>query len=96
MELENDQFFDFVKQYSGEKAALLLKFQDISNADCFIKCNDPFEILSYDSNDLLELKKEAFVKLKNNSYVVLPGVKCKLNLLKNALFKLSSQQKIHW
>ncbi|CAF2157458.1 unnamed protein product, partial [Rotaria magnacalcarata] len=93
MELENDQFFDFVKQCPGEKVALLLKFQDISNVDCFLGCNDPFEILSFDSNDLLDLKKEIGVKLNNNSYVILPGVKCKVNMLKNALVKLSNQLK---
>ena len=93
MELENGEFYDFIKQFSGEKVVSHQKFQDISNVDCFLDCNDPFEILSFDSNDLLDLKKEMCVKLNNNSYAVLPGVKCKANLLTNALMKVSNQLK---
>ncbi|CAF4342054.1 unnamed protein product, partial [Rotaria magnacalcarata] len=65
----------------------------ISNVDCFLGCNDPLDILLFDSNDLLDLKKEICVKLNNNSYLILPGVKCKVNLLKNTLVKLSKQLK---
>ncbi|CAF3789272.1 unnamed protein product [Rotaria magnacalcarata] len=75
MELERDTFFDFVKQYSGEKVANLLEFQDITNVNCLLACKDPLEILLLDSDDLLELKKATCLKLNNNSFTVLPGVK---------------------
>ena len=93
MDLTNDQFFEFVKQSSGEKVAILLQFQDISNVDCLLACIDPFEILSYDSNDLLDLKRTTCVQLNNSSFVVLPGVKSEMNLLKNALRKKCNQLK---
>ncbi|CAF1415469.1 unnamed protein product [Rotaria magnacalcarata] len=75
MELERDTFFDFVKQYSGEKVANLLEFQDITNVNYLLTCKDPLEILLLDSDDLIELKKATCLKLNNNSFTVLPGVK---------------------
>ncbi|CAF4171079.1 unnamed protein product [Rotaria sp. Silwood2] len=87
MDLEGNEFFDFIKQYSGEKVAILLEFQDISNVNCLLACHDPLEILSFDSNDLLDLKKTTCVKLNNNSFTVLPGIKTKMNLLKSTLMK---------
>ena len=72
MELKNDGFFEFVKHFSGEKVAILLEFQDISNVDCLLVCDDPLEIITFDSDDLLDLKKKTCVKLNNNSFTVLP------------------------
>jgi hypothetical protein len=87
MEFEDERFFEFVKSFAGQKLAALLEFQDINNVNCFLACDDPFELLSYDSNDLLELKKQMCVKLNTNLFVVLPGIKSKMMLLKNALTK---------
>jgi len=93
MELEDDRFFKFVKQFSGEKVAVLLEFQDINNVECLMACKDPFEILTLDSDDLLDLKKKICVKLNNNTHAVLPGIKSKMNILKNSLVKKCNQFK---
>lgn len=90
-ELENEEFFEFVRYFSGEKLAILLQFQEITNVQCFLDCDDPFEILSFDSDDLLDLKKKLCVKLNNNSFAVLPGIKSKMKLLKNVLTKKRNQ-----
>lgn len=87
MDFEGAKFFDFVKQYSGEKIATILEFQDITNVSCLVACPDPLEVLSFDSNDLLDLKKITCVKLNNNSFAVLPGVKSKMSLLRSTLSK---------
>ncbi len=89
----DDRFFEFVKHYSGEKIADLLEYQDLNNVDCLLACADPLEILSYDSDDLLDLKKKTCVKLNNNTFAVLPGIKSKLDLLKNELTKKANQFK---
>jgi hypothetical protein len=93
MELEDDLFFEFVKHYADEKVAILLEFQDLTNVECLLACTDPLEILSFDSDDLLDLKKKMCVKLNNNTFVVLPGIKNKMNLLKNSLMKIANQFK---
>ena len=87
MELEDNGFFEFMKLFSGEKLATLLKFQDISNAECLLGCGDPFEILSFDSDDFLNLKQKMGIKLNDNSFAVLPGINSKMKLLKDALIK---------
>ncbi|CAF5190197.1 unnamed protein product [Rotaria magnacalcarata] len=70
---------------------ILLHFQEITNVQCFLDCNDPFEILSFDSDDLLDLKKKLCVKLTNNSFAILSGIKSKMKLLKNVLTKKRNQ-----
>jgi hypothetical protein len=51
--------------------------------------------LSFDSNDLLDLKKKTCNKLNSNSCAaVLFGIKSKMNLLKGALMKKHSELKI--
>jgi hypothetical protein len=86
MNPKGEQTFEFVKYYSGEKVSILLEFQDITNAECLLECNDPFEILSFDSDDLLAIKEKTCFKLTNNSLVILPGVKSKMNFLKKIDF----------
>ncbi|CAF2961111.1 unnamed protein product [Rotaria sp. Silwood2] len=93
MELENDHFFKFVQIFSGEKLATLLEFQDITNAQCLLACDDPFEIISFDSDDLLDLKKKICIKLNNNSFAVLPGIASKMKILKAALLKKHNEIK---
>ena len=93
LELEDDQFFEFVDQFVGNKVTNILKFQDITNANCFLTCDDPLEVLNYDSDDLLDMKKKTCVKLNDNSFVILPGVKSKMNILKNLLNKKSNEFK---
>ena len=73
--------------------ANLLEFQDMTNAKCLLACNDPLEILSLDSDDLLGLKKTTCLKLNNNSFIVLPDIKSKLSLLKCALSKKRNELK---
>lgn len=91
MELEDKPFFEFVKMFAGNKVSQLLEFQDINSVQCFLTCNDPFEILSYESDDLLDLKKKTCVKLNTNLHIALPGIQSNMKLLKSALTKKKNQ-----
>ncbi|CAF1349231.1 unnamed protein product [Rotaria sordida] len=93
MKYEYKRFFDFVKDFSGERVASLLEYQDLSNVECLLACQDPLEILSLDSDDLLELKKKTCIKLNDNSYAILPGIKSKMNILTKALLKKYNELK---
>ena len=94
MELEDKPFFEFVKMFAGNKVSQLLEFQDINSVRCFLTCNDPFEILSYESDDLLDLKKKTCVKLNTNLHIVLPGIQSKMKLLKSALKRRRIKQNV--
>ncbi|UJR12900.1 hypothetical protein I4U23_017074 [Adineta vaga] len=87
LELEDNYFFEFVKLFAGEKLASVVKFQDISNAQCLLACDDPFEILTLNSDDLFDLQKQTCIKLKSNEFVILPGLTCKMKILKGTLSK---------
>ena len=39
LDFQNDEFYDFVKHFSGEKWAILLQFQDINNVQCLLGCD---------------------------------------------------------
>ncbi|CAF2895383.1 unnamed protein product [Rotaria sp. Silwood2] len=93
MEFEDERFFEFVRSFVGEKLATLLEYQDINSVHCLLAADDPFEILSYDSDDLLDLKKKTCIKLNTNAFSVLPGIKSKMILLKNALIKKQNELK---
>ena len=58
MELKDDHFFTFVQEFSGQKLASLLEFQEINSAQCLLACVDLLEVLFLDSNDLLDLKNK--------------------------------------
>ncbi|CAF1145960.1 unnamed protein product [Adineta ricciae] len=93
LQLENNNFFEFVKLFAGEKLSNVIKFQDISNTQCLLACEDPFEILLLDSDDLVDLQKQACVKLKSSGFVVLPGLICKMKILKGALINKRTELK---
>ncbi|CAF1441654.1 unnamed protein product [Adineta steineri] len=93
LELEDNDFFEFVKFFSGAKLASLIEFQDINTAQCLLACDDPFYILSLDSDDLLDLQKKTCVKLNSNGFVVLPGLTCKMKFLKGALLRKRNELK---
>ena len=82
-----------MKLFAGERLSNLVKFQDISNAQCLLGCDDPFEILSLDSDDLLELQKKTCINLTSNGIVVLPGLVSKMKTLKGALLKKRNELK---
>ena len=74
MELKDDRFLQFVQDFAGHKLAFLIKFQEIASAQCLLACDDLLEVLFFDSNVLLDLKKKFYVKLNHGSFAVLPGV----------------------
>ena len=92
MELKDGHFFTFVQEFSGHKLASLLEFQEINSAQCLLACDDLLEVLFLDSNDLLDLKKKFCVKLNDGSFTVLPGIKSKMNILKQLLLKKREEE----
>ncbi len=75
-------FLNLSNFFSDEKMATLLEFQGITNVQCLLACNDPFEILSFDSDDLLDLKKRCMytwkwvILISFYFYLLLAGTSC--------------------
>ena len=49
-------FYDLIDFQCGPTQANILKFQLINDANIFMKCDDPREIIQYDSDKFIELK----------------------------------------
>ena len=84
---QNEQFYDFVREYIGQKQAILLAFQEISNANIFLNCGSALNILELDSAALISYKESFCLKFNDNSYTVLPGIESSFSYLTKLLTK---------
>ncbi len=84
---QNDDFYDFVNKCIGKKQADLLKFEDISSADIYLTCTNVLAILKLDSAALLPFKQCLCLKLDDNSFIALPGIKSSFAYLTELLIK---------
>lgn len=85
--LKHDDFYLFVQRQCGQIQSDILKFQLISDADIFIECNDPTEILKYNNPKLDSLKSEACLMIDDKSFIVLAGINSSFNSLRKRLLK---------
>ena len=70
-DLQHDDFYDFVEAHCGSVQANILKFQLISDAGTFIECENPTEILQYDSDRLKHLKENSCLLTSDGLCIVL-------------------------
>jgi hypothetical protein len=90
-DLKYDDFYNFVDFQCGPIQTNILKFQLISDANIFIECDDPTEIMKYNSDKLNELKDKSCLMLNDGSTIVLPGITASFNNLKKRLLKKIDQ-----
>ena len=84
---QNDDFYNFVTKCIGKKQSDLLKFEDISSADIYLTCSNVLTILKLDSAALLPFKQCLCLKLDDNSFIALPGIKSSFAYLTELLIK---------
>jgi hypothetical protein len=90
-DLKHDDFYNFVDFKCGPTQANILKFQLISDANIFIECDDPTEIMKYNSDKLNELKAKSCLMTNDGYTIVLPGITASFNNLKKLLLKKIDQ-----
>ena len=90
-DLQQDDFYRFVERQCGPLQAEVLKFQLISDASIFIECNDPIEIMQYNSEKLHELKMKSCLITIDGSHIVLPGITASFQTLKKCLLKRTEE-----
>ncbi|CAF1023761.1 unnamed protein product [Didymodactylos carnosus] len=83
--LNNDEFFNFVRQVCGDVEADILKVQGIHNVRCLLHTPNVLSILDLDCNEVDEIKQNACFKLNNGEFVIKQGVKGNLEDLAGAL-----------
>jgi hypothetical protein len=92
--LSGYDFFQFIKTTLGEPEANLLNKISVKTTSGFLLIDDPLEILKYDIEDaeLEKLKDELTFKLKNQKFLVKPGIISGFRSLKDALEKKLNEQ----
>ena len=86
-DLQHEEFYDFVESHCGSIQASILKFQLISDAITFIECDNPTEVMEYDSEQLKALKEIACLVTNDGTYITLPGIVASFKTLKKRLVK---------
>lgn len=92
LELKHDDLYNFVETQCGAIQANILRLQLISDASIFIECDDPTEIMQYNSGKLNDLKNESCLMINDESFIVLPGVTASFSNLKKRLSKRASRR----
>ncbi|CAF3237276.1 unnamed protein product [Rotaria socialis] len=97
MNLRDENFYDFIRQFAGKKVAALLSFQECNSVDSFLGCQDVTAILHLESDELIDLKKNMCITLSNGSIYLLPGIESSImhltKLFKNKQEELIKQSK---
>ena len=91
-DLKHDDFYNFVEYQCGSIQANILKIQLISDASIFIECNDPTEIMKFNSDKLNQLKDQSCLMMTDGSSIVLPGIIASFNTLRKCFLKKIDQE----
>ena len=68
LDLRDEAFYDFVRQFSGQRVAELFAFQELNGVDSFLGCKDVTAILHLQSDQLNDLKKNYMYYLDRWNY----------------------------
>ncbi|CAF1245692.1 unnamed protein product [Rotaria sordida] len=90
----DQRFYDFVESFLGKLHSRLLAQLHISSVPCFLLTENPCAIFNMDIDDeiLEKLSKEICVKLKNNQFIVKPGIENSFKCLKQLLSKKTEEK----
>ena len=87
LELKHDDLYNFVEAQCGAIQANILRLQLISDATIFLECDNPTEIMQYNSGKLYDLKNDSCLMTTDGSFIVLPGITASFSNLKKGLSK---------
>ena len=87
LQLKHDDFYNFVEAQCGAIQANILRLQLISDATIFLECDNPTEIMQYNSGKLYDLKNDSCLMTTDGSFIVLPGITASFSNLKKRLSK---------
>ena len=92
--LSGYDFFQFIKSTLGESEANLLKKISVRAMSSLLVIEDPLDVFNYniDDDELELLKDQLCFKLKNDKFMIKPGVVSGFRSLKEALKKRTSEE----
>ena len=87
MDLRDEAFYDFIRQFSGKRVAELLAFQECNGVDSFLGCKDVTAVLHLKSDQINDLKNKMSITLSDGSVALLPGIESSISSLIKLLKK---------
>lgn len=81
MMLQDDDFYDFIKQIVGSIEAELLQVQLINNVNALLMTKDVFEIMHIQSKELDDIKNKVGFKNEEGLFIIKAGVKGNIEYL---------------
>jgi hypothetical protein len=86
--LNDKNFYNVVLQVTGNKNIVdLLKVQVINSISAFLLTPDIFEVLTLDAEELIDLQERCSIRLRNNTFMIRPGIKATVELLRELFTK---------
>ncbi|CAF4935125.1 unnamed protein product, partial [Rotaria sp. Silwood1] len=90
--LHDQKFYDIVIQVTGSQGIVdLLKAQGINNISAFLLTSDIFEILTWDADEFIDLHKRCSIELRNNTFMIRPGLKANVEYLRELFTKKNEE-----
>lgn len=87
MDLRDEAFYDFIRQFFGKRLAELLAFQECNGVDSYLGCKDVTAVLYLKSDQLTDLKKHMCITSSDGSIHILPGLESSIINLTKVLKK---------
>ena len=76
-----------IDQLAGAEEAELLRIQSIRTVNSFLRITDIFDVLTIDSEEINNVKRQICVPLNNNMYVIKPGIRGSIEYLRDLFLK---------
>ncbi|CAF1119572.1 unnamed protein product [Rotaria sordida] len=90
--LHDQHFYDIIIQVTGSEGIVdLLKAQGINNISAFLLTSDIFEILTWDADEFIDLQKRCSIELRNNTFMIRPGLKANIEYLRELFTKKNEE-----
>ncbi|CAF1538531.1 unnamed protein product [Rotaria magnacalcarata] len=85
------EFYSIVSQLTGSDEVELLRIQSIRTVNSFLRINNVFHILTIDSEDINNIKKQICFILNNNTYAIKSDIQGSIDYLRDLFLKKQSE-----
>ena len=87
----DDEFYSIVNQLTGSDEVEFLGIQSIRTANSFLRIKNIFDILTIDSEEINDIKKEICFISNNNSFEIKSGIQGLIDFLRALFLKKQSK-----
>jgi hypothetical protein len=87
----DEEFYSIVDQLAGAEEAELLRIQSIRTVNSFLRITNIFDILTIDSKEINNVKRQICFLLNDNTYVIKPGIRGSIEYLRDLFLQKTKE-----